>query len=282
MVVPEHARTDDDPRILWEIGPPIVVDIGALLSVGAREQRQAPLRGQRRGIPQAHIRGATRRAVDQELTFRFRSRAPRDQIDDAAHRTSSVQRRRHAFDHFRPAQVERWDLHEPERHLFAEQRQPVRQEPCVPPAHTLDTHARRPERRRRRLHAHPAHLVQHHDDVARRHHQFLVDLFGVEHFHTHGLILESAVRPRRGHGHRFLNGGKPLELDRDRLLLPGGNRDRSRHWRESCLDDRELDETWSDVDPRFAARVGHVRSASYDNLGADHRRTAGDDRADHC
>jgi hypothetical protein len=65
------------------------------------------------------------------------------------------------------------------------------------------------------------------------------------------------------------------------LLLPSGNLDRRRHWRKAFLDDRQLDGAWDHVDSHFAATVGHVRPAGHDNLGADHRRTTGGDRARH-
>ena len=41
----EFQFLHDDPRVLREISPPIIVDIGALLTIGARQQRQAPLGG---------------------------------------------------------------------------------------------------------------------------------------------------------------------------------------------------------------------------------------------
>ena len=41
--------------------------------------------------------------------------------------------------------IERRDLHQAERRLLSEEREPVRQEPCITSAHALHAHARRAE-----------------------------------------------------------------------------------------------------------------------------------------
>ena len=124
---------------------------------------------------------------------------PRQQVDDAAHRARAVQRRRHAFDHLDLPEIHRRDLQQPEPADLAEQRQPVREEARVAAAHALNAHARGAERRRRRLHAHAAHFVQHHDDVAGRHEHLLFDFFALEHLDAHRLILETLVGACRCH-----------------------------------------------------------------------------------
>ena len=116
-------------------------------------------------------------------------------------------RRRDAFDHLDLFEIHRRDLQQAQPAHLAEERQAVRQEARVAAAHALHAHARRAERRRGRLHAHAAHLVQHHDDVARRHEHLLFDLFALEHFDAQRLVLEPAAGARGADGDRDLNLG---------------------------------------------------------------------------
>jgi hypothetical protein len=98
--------------------------------------------------------------------------------------------------------------------------------------------------------------------------------FGVEHLDAHRLILEPAIGSRRRHVHRLLHGRQLLELDHDRLLLPGRDRHRGRHRREPLLDDGQRDRSRADVNPRFAAAVGQVRPVRDDDLRAGDGRAA--------
>jgi hypothetical protein len=116
--------------------------------------------------------------------------------------------------------------------------------------------------------------------MSRGHHHLLVDLFTVEHLHTHRLILEATVGARRGDRDRFLQRRSLVELDGDGLRLTRGNRDGHGHGHESFLEDRKLDRPRAHFNPRFAATIGQVGLPSHDNLRTRYRRPARGDRAD--
>ncbi len=271
MVVPEHTRTNDGARVLGQIRPAIVIDVRALLTVDAPEQRHAPVVGQPRRIPEAEVRRAAQRSVEQQLALRLGSRTLRHKIDDAAHGAGAVQGRGDTFDHLGAPQIERRYLHQTERHLLAEERESVRQEARVPSAHSLNADARGAKRRRCRLHAQSAHLVQQHHNVAGRHHRFFVDLFRVQHLDAHRLVLDAAVGPCRRYRDGFLNRGNLLELDLDRLLLAGGDGDSGCQRRESLFDSDDLDGAWRDRNDSEPSRVGLVGRSADDNVRVAHR-----------
>ena len=78
----------------------------------AHEQRPFPALGDWLRGKQHRIGRAKCRPIDQKLPTRFRSRSARDEIDDAAKRAGTVQRRRHALDDLDAAKVGRWNLEE--------------------------------------------------------------------------------------------------------------------------------------------------------------------------
>ena len=226
--------------------------------MSAAQQRAAPLPATAASdttAPRPSRRGVD--AIDQDLALRLRRRPPRDQVDDAAHRAGAVQRRRHALDHFDLPEIHRRNLQQAEAaDLLAEERQAVREEPRVAAAHALDAHARRAERRRRRLHAHAAHLVQHHDDVAGRHEHLLFDLFALEHLDAHRLILQPLVGAGGRHGDLFLVCWLWIERHDDPLIAGGGKRNVLRYGEIAGM--AHLDSDGADGDGRqhHAFRVG--------------------------
>ena len=244
--VPEQPRTHDRPLVARQIGPRIVVHVGRLLPVAATQQRGTPTARERRGEKGDRVGRAARRAIQQELPCWLSGGTPREQIDDAAHGAGAVQRRRHALDDFDLPEIHRRDLQQAEPAHVTEQRQAVRQDPGVPAAHALNPHAGRAERRRGRLHAHAAHFVQHHDDVAGRHEHLFFDLFAREHFDAHRLIFETFVGARRRHdGDRFLDGRLRLQLDDNVLHGTGSDLNGCRRGSEARFDDGEVDRAWS-------------------------------------
>ena len=246
----------------------------------AHQQRAAPHAGERLRGKEHRIRAATRRAVHERLANRLVARASRDQIHNAGECPRTVQGGGDALDHFDLTEIGGRNLQQAKAaDRFAEERQAVGKEPRMSSAHPLNTHARRPERWRRRLHAQAAHLVQHHDDVAGRHELLLFNLLAIEHFDTHRLIFETLVGSRGGHGDAFFDGRRLFELDRHRLLLAGRHGDGRRHRRESLLDDRQVDRPRGDVNPYFAAGVRHVRPAADANFCARDGCAAGRDCA---
>ena len=170
------------------------------LRVAAAKERRTPP-----GAPGAIDRNTTPSVAPRvdRLTRHVRvgssARAPRQQVDDAAHRAGAVERRRHALDHFDLAEVHRRNLEQAEAaDLLAEERKPIAEEARVPALHALHAHARRTDRRRRRLHAQAAHFVEHHHDVAGRHQHLLFDLLAAQHLDARRLVLESPPGPRAG------------------------------------------------------------------------------------
>ena len=175
--------------------------------MAATEQRGTPAAGQRAGKKRDGIRRTARRAIQQELPLGLAAWTPRQEIDDAAHRAGAVQRGRHAFDDLDLPEIHRRDLQQPEPANLTKQWQAVGEHTSVPAAHALNANARGTERRRGRLHPHPAHFVQHHDDVSGRHEHLLLDFFASQDFYPHRLILEPLVGASRRHDRDgFLDG----------------------------------------------------------------------------
>ena len=191
--IPEHSRTHDGSPIPRQICPRIIIDVVRFLPVSATQQRGTPAARQRAGKKRDGIRRPARRAIQQEFLLRLAPWTPRQEIDDAAHRAGAIQRGRHAFDDLDLPEIHRRNLQQPEPANLTKQWQPVGEHASVPAPHALNANARGPERRRRRLHPHPAHFVQHHDDVSGRHEHLLLDLFASQDFDPHRLILEPLV-----------------------------------------------------------------------------------------
>ena len=266
MVVPEQTRTDDAARIGGQIRPAVAVDIGALLAVAAGQQRQPPVRRDGRRVPEHAIGGAARRSVHEGLPLDLLPRTLRDEIDDAAHRPGPVKRRRDAFDDFDLREVGRRNLQQAERAgLLAEERQPVGEEARVASSHALNPHARRAERGRRRLDPQAAHFVEHHHDVARRHHDFFLDLVGVENLDAHRLILDPLVGSRGGDRDVFFDRRLRAKRDRDRAWFAGANVDRDRLGFEPFLGHDDLHRSGRHVERRATYRIGAVRRAVRDD-----------------
>ena len=124
-----------------------------------------------------------------------------------------------------------------------------------------------PERRRRRLHPHAAHLVQHHDDVAGRHEHLLFDLLAREDLDAHGLILETLVGPRRcDDGDAFLEVRLRLQLHDDLLRRAGAHLHGCGHGHEPGLHDGDVDVPGAGDDGRRAGRVGAMAGAGHDHF----------------
>ena len=73
----------------------------------------------------------------------------------------------------------------------------------------LDSHVRRAERRRGGLHPQARCFSQEHGDAAGRHQRLLFDIFTVDHFNAHRLVLQTCVGTRRGHDDRFFRFWNP-------------------------------------------------------------------------
>ncbi len=198
------------------------------------------------------------------------ARAPREQIDDAAHGAGAVERGGGALDHFDLAEIHRRNLQQPQAaRLLAEQRQPVGEEARVAAAHSLDAHAGRAERRRRRLHAQTAHLVQHHDDVAGRHEHLLFDFLTPEHIDARRLILEPAASPRgRDDGDFFFDVGRRYQLDLHGMCLTGDDGQGRGGLHEAVFGRRDLDRPGRDRQRRHAIRARRRDGGSGRHRGA--------------
>ena len=116
------------------------------------------------------------------------------------------------------------------------------------------------------MHAKPAHLIQHHDDVAWRHELFLFDLLCVQDLDAHRLILDALIGPRRGDGDVFLDRRLPLKGDRDHLGLAEHRRCADRHRIETLLHDGDVHWTRYNLKYRPAFRIGLGRDAVDDDL----------------
>lgn len=195
--IPEHSRTHDGPPITWEICPCIVIDVVRFLPVATTQERGTPAAGHGTRKKSDGIRRPACRAIQQELLFRLAAWTPRQEVDDAAHRAGTIEGRRHAFDNFDLPEIHRRNLQQAEPANLTKQWQAVGKHTRVPPAHPLNADTCGTERRRRRLHPHSAHFVQHHDDVPGRHEHLLLDLFAGQDFDPHRLILEPLVGPSR-------------------------------------------------------------------------------------
>ena len=220
-VVPEHARAHDRTLVFRKVRPAIAIDINSRLAVRAAQKREPPPIGEWCGIPEPRIRRAAGRCVEQDLPLRLGIRTLRHEIDDAAHGAGTVQRRGNALDDFHPSEVQRRNLHQAQGDLLAEERQAVRQKARIASAHALNPDARGAERRRCRLDAHAAGLVQQHDDVAGSHERLLVDLFTIDDFDAHGLVFDAAIGTGRRHRDVLFDRCGAIQGERDRLLPVG-------------------------------------------------------------
>ena len=175
------------------------------------------------------------------------------------------------------SQVHRRNLEEPQTaRLAAVERQPIRQETGVAAPHTLNPNARGAQRGRGGLHPHAPHLVEQHDDVARRHEHLLFDFLPVERLHAHRLILDTSLSARaRDHRHFLLDGELPLEVDPDALILSGGHNGRDGQSDESRLQYRDLCRARRCPEERESRHVGLLRRSGDDDVGPGHGFTAG-------
>ena len=150
--------------------------------------------------------------------------------------------------------------------LLAEQRQSVREKPCVPPAHALNPHARGAEGRRRRGDVQPAHFPQQVHHVARSLHYLFLDFLGVQHFHAHRDIFDSLICAGRRDGNVFFDRRATVQPDDDRLLLVGLQFDGRRCGREPILDDHNVGMTGRQGDDCDALCVGFVRCPVHEDI----------------
>ena len=125
--------------------------------------------------------------------------------------------------------------------MLPKERKTIRKESGVPPTHSLHTHTRRAKRRRGSLDAHPAHFVEHHDDVAGRHEHLLLDLFTLEHLDAQGRILDARIRAGSVHRDLFFDLFLRLQLDTDEPCLGLVDINRRVGREEAVLRDRDLE-----------------------------------------
>ena len=141
------------------------------------------------------------------------------EVDHAGHGARAVERGGNALDDFHLAEIHGRDLQQAESAaLLSEKRKAVRQKAGVAAAHALDADAGGAERWRGGLHAQAAHFVQHHDDVAGRHHGLLFDLFGAENFDAGRRILQARVGAGGVNSDLLFHGGQALQFEDDRVL----------------------------------------------------------------
>ena len=245
--------------------------------MSAADQGHRPGVGERAGEPEHSVGAAPRRLVEQDLPLRFVAGPTRQEVDHAAHGAGAVQGGSHPLDDLHLPEVHGRDLQQPEAaRLAAVERQPVREEACVAAPHALDANAGSAERRRRGLHPHAAHLVEHHDDVPGRHEHLLLDLLPIEHLDPHRLVLDAAAGASAGdHGDLFLDRQFRLELDLNDSLFAGGQRYGHDGRRESFVLDCDLHGAGRGGYERDPVSVGHLRGFGDDDDRSGDRVAAG-------
>src|SRR5437867_4760579 len=98
---------------------------------------------------------------------RLGTRTPGNQVNNAGHRSSSIEGVGNALDHLDLPEIHGRNLQQAEpASLLAEERQTVRQETRVASAHPLDPYARGAESGRCGLNPKASHFIEHHDDIA--------------------------------------------------------------------------------------------------------------------
>ena len=235
--------------------------------MAATEQRTTPPAREGTGEKRDRIRRTPCGPIEQELLRGFGAWTPRQQVDDATHRAGAIQRRGHTFDDLDLSQIHRRDLEQTEPADLAKQRQPVREHARIAASHALNAHAGGAEGRRRRLHPHAAHLVQHHDDVTGRHEHLLFDFLAREDLDAHRLILETLVGPCRcDDGDAFLEVRLRLQLHDDLLRRAGAHLHGCGHGHESGLHDGDVDVAGAGDNGRRTGRVGAMAGASDDHF----------------
>jgi hypothetical protein len=117
------------------------------------------------------------------------------------------------------------------------------------------------------LHSHPAHFVQHHDDVAGRHEHLLLDLLALEDLNAHGLILETLVGPGRcNDGDAFLEARLLLQLNDDLLRRASAHLHGCGHGHEPVLHDADIDLAGTGDDGGGTGRIGAMAGARHDDF----------------
>ncbi len=199
---------------------------------------------------------------------RFGPWASGDEVDDSGHRSRTIQSRGNTLNHLYLAQIHWRNLQQAQSaSLLPEQRQAVAKKPGVAPAHTLDTHARRSQRRRGGLHPDTSHFIQHHDDIAWRHECLFFNLLRSQHFDSGRRILNARVGTRRVYGDLFFDFRLALQFH-DHLPLPRfADRDGGRGRQETFLGDSDFDSSGWDRRNRHAAPVRLQRAAVECDLG---------------
>ena len=163
--------------------------------------------------PRRQVLARLRGGVDQKLALGL-GRPSRHQIDHASERRRPIQRGGGALDDLDLREIEGRHLQQAERvSLRAVQRQAIGDELRVAAAQALNAHVGRAERRRGGLHAQARCFTQEHGDAAGRHQRLLFDLFAVDHFDAHRLILQTRVRPCRGDDDGLFGLRNPRERD---------------------------------------------------------------------
>jgi hypothetical protein len=210
--------------------------------------------------------------IEQKLADRILLRPPCNQVDDAAHCACAVQRGRDTLDHFDLAKIHRRNLQQPESaNLLTGDRQAVEEHARVSAAHALDAHGRRAHRRRGCLHAHAAHLVQHHHDVAGRHQHLLFDLFAVQHLDARRLIVDAAAGAGGGDDDGFFDLdrlGRFGRVLRRRCLRAHVDRARQQAQHQDCPEDHyDWMSRWNSGSARSFSKAGSVDASNFHCFG---------------
>ena len=240
-VLPEDARPRHPAGIARDVGPSIVVAIVLGLPVAAGEERPAPALARRHGREEHGVGGAQSGPVDEQVDGPLLGGPSRDQVHDPAHGARAIERGGDTLDHLHLPEVHRRDLQQAQAaDLLPEEGQPVAEEPRVAALHALHADAGGAERRRGGLHAHAAHLVEHHDDVAGRHEHLLFDFLADQHLDPGGLVGEASAGPRGGDDHHvFLQVRRFDQRNGDRHLAPRVEHQVLGRLEKSFLGDRE-------------------------------------------
>ena len=229
--------------------------------MSARQHGATPALASRTREIHHGIRRTERRGVEQRVIGGFITWPAREQVHDTAHRTGAVESGCDPLDHLHLSEVHRRDLEQAQpAHLLAEEWQAVGQEARVSPFHALHAYAGGADRRRRGLYAQPAHLIEHHDDVAGRHQELLFDFLTPDHFDARGLILQSTSCPRAGDNDDvLLNFWLRDQLDFDSCELPLGHLRLGLAFEEPGLRRGNCHRTWCQLQLHDTIRPGLCR-----------------------
>ncbi len=129
----------------------------------------------------------------------------------------------------------------------------------------LDSHVRRAERRRGGLHPKARCFSQEHGDAAGRHQRLLFDIFTVDHFNAHRLVLQTCIGTRRGNDDGFFHLWNPRECDQYRRRVLGAQRHVAGRRQMSCRLGADVVFAGGQVERRATLGVRDHCPAAHDN-----------------